>query len=125
MSCILPSTHMKGGEELAAARYRTHVASLLGEIMGKSGISGIAAIDKRRVADEIGISHQTFYEWYNADSDDPTTYLSGYRSETEWRFRLFFARMLDKDPEQIKVVERIVLDPMKQERASVSASALA
>jgi hypothetical protein len=89
--------------------------------MNDSGVDTIANIDKRRVAEQIGVSPQTFYEWWNADGDDPETYLTGYRSETEWRFRLFLAQMLGQDPEEVKVVDRVVLDPKRQERATMAA----
>jgi hypothetical protein len=110
---------------LTEVRYRTHVAALLEEAQEKSAIGTITTIDKRRAAAEVGISHTTFYEWWNADEStkDFKGYLDGYKSATEWKFKVFFSTLLEIPPEDVKVVEVACVDPRYQESAMLAAAA--
>lgn len=105
---------------MAEVRYRTYVRTLVERIMEQSGTEDFTTIDKRRLTELIGVSPPTFYEWWNADSDDVENYLPGYNTATEWKFQLFFAERLNEIPGTLKVVERVVLDPECQEIVAIS-----
>jgi hypothetical protein len=113
---------------LTEIRYRTYVVALLQQIMSQSGLDDIAKIDKRRTAEQIGVSHQTFYDWWDADptgwdNNGTEGYLSGYTSRIELKFRQFFAEKLGLDPKDVTVVEDVEVDPEYRESTMLVAAA--
>ncbi|MCZ7546457.1 MAG: hypothetical protein M5R40_24320 [Anaerolineae bacterium] len=97
-------------------RYQTNVAALLEEVMNNSGVGEITNLIYTKVAEAVGVSTPTLYEWFNA-SVGSSKYLENYKADTERKFRKFFEEKLGRS---VQVV--IDLDPRIQEAATALAT---
>jgi len=85
---------------MGLTRYQTRVDDLLSEMMERSGVADVTRMVYSSIADAIGVSVPTLYQWKDARVGS-NKYLTSYSGSVERKFREFFEEKLGRRVEVI------------------------